>query len=329
MSYGWRDDTRVEDTPKEGGFDYKSARKAYEKEDIEVTTSKPRREDRSKYDFSGSKGKTPHPKDRVPSVNVKSDIAHPIVICVDHTGSFEEEVKMILTKLPLLGKEVERYIPDYNICFTLIGDAISDHQPIQVRDFDHGEALDTHVKELYPEGWGGDASESYDLAAYYFTHHCDMPNAIKPIFIWVLDNKTRKRLESQHILEYLGDTVQSDLDSVSVLKDLSLKFTVYVVLKGTICRDFWAEIYDDQYIIPLEDPSDIIEMFIGIIAGEVGKYEDFEMRSKSRHTDRPDRVSRVMKSTKSLKDKSSPDGGMKAESVSRGSKKTMVSKKLV
>ena len=321
MGYSWEDDSKG---PEEsGGHDYRSAREAYagsssgsrsgrssssdsssrSERDSSSSRSSGSRSKRADHDFSSARGKTPHPSGR-PEVAVKTESTHPVVVCVDHTGSCETEVKMILEKLPLLGKEVERYMPEHAICFSLIGDTTSDSYPFQVRDFDRGEALDEHIKALFPEGDGGDEPESYDLAAYYFANHCEMPNATKPIFIWVLDSTTREELRKEHVKKYIGDDVQSNsnLDSIELLKDLTKKFNVWVILKGS--DRFWTKIYGSQAIVPMEDPRDIVELIIGIIAAEAGKFEDFEKRSSDRHSDRPDRVSRVMDSMRSAKMKS-------------------------
>lgn len=333
MSYSWGDDTGSSRS-KKSGYDYRSARETYKETGSGSARMRSRpaeEEDRKSHDFRSARGKTGAPISRA-ELAVKTESTHPVVVCIDHTGSFKTEVGIVLEKLPLLGVEVERYIPEYAICFSLIGDTTSDSFPFQVRDFDKGISLDTHIKALYPEGDGGDAPESYDLAAYYFTHHCEMPNAVKPLFIWVLDSNTRRYLAAKDIKNCIGDTVQSDLDSGEVLKKLTDKFTVYVILKGSRSKGFWTDIVGDQNVIPLEEPRDIVEMIIGIVAGEVGEYEDFEKRSSKRHSDRPDRVSRVMKSTASVKAKSAASGstedGMKAETSEKSGGKSMRSKKL-
>ena len=339
MSYGWGDDAGGEggtfsERPK--GSDYESARGAYRGSSSSGSSGtggshRSSGESRRGHDFRSAKGITPHPIDRK-TLAVSTDSTHPMVLCADDTGSFINEIRIILEKLPLLGVEIERYVPGYALCLALAGDTTSDEQPLQVRDFDKGPALDDHIKALYPEGLGGDDPESYDLAAYYFFHHCEMPNAVKPLFSFILDSTTRSRLRAADVKRYIGDDVQSDIDSVGILKKLTEKFTVYVILKdGGRSHRFWAEIVGEQNIVPLSEPRDIVEMVIGIVAGEAGRYEDFEKSMGKRHADRPDRVSRVMESTKSSKMKSSGDsskGGMMGAKSGSSSGKSMRSKPL-
>lgn len=343
MSYGWGDDSGSSSSGRSrvsSDDAFKSAREAYkEPKSTSSGASRSRSSSRSEtssvasrrdHDFSSARGKTPAPIDRK-KLAVSTESTHPIVVCIDHTGSFISEVQIVLEKLPLLDAEVKRYAPIHEICFALIGDTTSDSHPFQVRDFASGEALEAHIKALFPEGNGGDPPESYDLAAYYFYHHCEMPKAvIKPIFIWVLDSDTRSDLEACHVKEYIGDDLQADLDSREMLKKLAEKFSVYVIYKGSDKR-FWTKIYGTQNVILMEEPRDIVELIIGIVAGELGKYEDFAKRSSKRHSDKPDRVSRVMKSTHSLKEKSEAAKAEDAKAITTGdgkSKKSLRSKKL-
>jgi hypothetical protein len=332
--YSWEDDSGSSSSGgmSGGGEDFRSARKAYKdtspKPDSRRSTARSSgRSSRASHDFSSARGKTGAPITRK-KLAVSTKSTHPLVVCCDHTGSFSEEVKIILEKLPLLGTEAKRYMPQGEICFTLIGDTTSDSFPLQVRDFKKGKPLDTELKKLWPECDGGDSPESYDLAAYYFTHHCEMPNAVKPLFVWILDSNTRAKLRADDVREYIGDDVQSDLNSKDVLRKLADKFEVYVLLEGGSCRSFWAGIYGADNVIPLDEPRDIIEMIIGIVAGEAGEYEDFELRSGKRHSDRPDRVSRVKKSLRSVSAKSSGGDKDGVAAKKKTGKKSLKSKKL-
>jgi len=242
---------------------------------------------------------------------------------------------IIFEKLPLLGKEVERYAPNYAISFTAFGDCYCDRYPLQVRDFDTGDKLDEHIKALYPEGGGGDDAESHYLAAYYYIHHCKMEKAVKPIFFFITDTYSHDCLRSEAIKEYTGDDSQGkSISAESIYKTLSEKFNVYVILRGDHAKAFWSKIFGEQKVITIEEPRDIVEVLIGMIASEVGELKDFEMRSSKRHEDRPDRVDRVMRSIKmdgasvSIDDIDAGKAG-KAGSTKSKKDKSMKSKKLV
>ena len=92
----------------------------------------------------------------------------------------------------------------------------------------------------------------------------------------------------------------------------------------------------EENVIPISEPRDVVEMIIGIYAGEMGIFDDFSKRSSGRHSDRLDRVSRVSKSLHSVSAKSAkmasasgdPNAG---KSVRSGGKsgKSMRSRSLV
>lgn len=334
MSYSWGDDARSTPTPASKGYDYASARKAYTDPTPKAKSSrKADRDEDEDADRSASYGsaKSAKAKAKAPvGRNVETDSTHPIVVATDVTGSMSAWPKIIFEKAPLLGKEVERYAPNYAISFAAFGDSRCDVYPLQVRDFAKGEALDEHIKALYPEGAGGDDPESHNVVAYYYNEHCKIEKAVKPIFILITDTYSHDDLAAYEIENCTGDT-SSRLASSEIFAKLANKFSVYVVLKGAERRKYWADIFGEQRVVVMEEPRDVVEILIGIIAGEVGELKDFEMRSSKRHEDKPDRISRVMKSLK-VEEGASPegvDGEGKATASKRSKSCAMKSKKLV
>lgn len=286
MSYSWGEDTEA--TPLGGsGYDYASARRAYA-------------EPGEGADHSAKRGKTPPPVGK----EIQTESTHPLVVAVDVTGSMSSWPAVIFEKLPLFGKEVERYAPDYAISFAAVGDAYCDSEPLQVRDFDSGPALDQHIRELYPEGGGGDAPESYDLAAYYYLNHCRIEKAVQPLFIFILDAPNHQELKPEAVQRFVGDTVNGPLNSARLIRELAKKFIVYVVLKdfrqGSPTTRHWQNLVGAPNVLPFEEPRDIVEVLIGIVAAETGAFEDFKSRASERHADKPDRIVRVMVSLKSV-----------------------------
>jgi hypothetical protein len=335
MPYSWGDDTGDTAETAPGGYDYSSARAAYSEA---VTEREPEEaEDRkSTYSVDHSKaGATPAPKGK----ELVTESTHPIALLVDVTGSMSTWPGIIFEKLPLLGMEVDRYFPDYAISFAAVGDAYCDSYPLQVTDFDNGPALDEHLKNLYPEGGGGDEPESYDLAAYYYVHHCTMDKALKPICILVCDAPSHSSLKPEAIKNYVGDIVQSSLKSDAIFARLREKFSFYVVLRGycpdTSTTDYWKKIAGPQRVLPFEEPRDIVEVLIGIIASEAGEFDDFKTRVSTRHADRPDRIKRVMTSLKivgaptKLVDAKGTRASKKKSGSSGKSSKTATTKKLI
>ena len=333
MSYSWGSDTGGSSDLKSSlGYDYASARAEYSHSASRRSTSPShlRRHESDSYGYGGAKvygslGSTPAPIGK--DTDTKS--THPIVIAMDVTGSMGMWPGMLLERFALLGTEVGRYAPNYEICLTAFGDAYCDSAALQVPKFASGPELEEICAKLYPEGNGGDTSEDPSLVAYYFLNHCKINEAVKPILLLITDAPCHTHLDASVIKKWTGDKVDQNHDSIDLLKKLSEKFSVYVILRNNSSAEWWSGVYNPEQIKALYEPRDIIEMIIGIVASEVGEIKDFEMRSSKRHEDKPDRVERVMKSLRSEDDDADSDSEEAGKSTTSSSKSGMKSKKLI
>lgn len=151
---------------------FKSARSAYDKH---VGRS---------YDDAKSKGIASG--SLVPKT-IKTDSTAPILIFIDVTGSMGDWPATIFSKLGYLDHEARFYFgDDYQIAFGAIGDCFSDQYPLQVQPFASGAELKKVLTKLVIEGNGGGSSqESYDLGALYAARNCEMPNATKPLLVFI------------------------------------------------------------------------------------------------------------------------------------------------
>ena len=156
------------------GYDFSSARKKY---DVHVGRS-----------YGDAVAKRKKATDLVPA-SLTTNSESPLVIACDVTGSMGEWPAVIFSKLPYLELEGKEYLgPTMEISFAAIGDAYCDQYPLQVRPFTSGTDLKSQLEELVIEGGGGgQACESYELAALYYSRNVGMPNAIKPIFVYIGD----------------------------------------------------------------------------------------------------------------------------------------------
>lgn len=311
MGYGWDEDSKPVETPKSGGADYESARRAYvetpkEKKPRSTTGSTPRSTPRSSTPVSeaprkrrtAESGSTPPPV----GLTIKSDSPTPWTVACDVTGSMHDWPDQIFEKLALFGNELKRYMPDYEISFCAFGDFQErDSDPLQVRPFRSGKPLDDELDLLYGEGAGGDDPESHGLVAYYYLNHCEIDKAVKPIFVLITDTDFHASVQESEVKSTTGDTIQGSLHAVDLMKRLAKKFNLYVVLAHGRARSFWVNLLDEQHVIDISEVRDLIEILIGIGAAEAGAMGDFEHRSATRHSDRPDRVSRVVESLSRVK----------------------------
>ncbi len=343
MAYSWEEERTGGGMSSTDGKGFESARAAYRSP---KPSSTPRSTTKSKPASSGSRSRSssssaskprfakpkPGATPRPIGLTISTDSTHPIGVICDHTGSMGDWPEIIREKLALFGKEVERYAPKYAISFCFVGDTRCDAHGLQVREFGSGPALDEHLSKLYAEGDGGDTEESYAVAAYYYLHHCDIPNAVKPILMFILDAPDHGSVIPAEIEAYTGDVINKPISIEKIFKQLTAKFRVYVVSAKGRYEDYWTKLVGEQHFIKIDEVRDIVEVLIGIVAGELGEYKDFEMRSSARHSDKPDRVSRVGDSLKSVKEtsgKMTSGKGVRAGDEESGGGKSMRSRKLV
>lgn len=314
--YSWGDDTNTWKKP--GGYDFGSARRAY------LEGLKDEAEEKGPRTYSTKK--TPKlelvdPKGK----NISSESENPIVIAVDVTGSMQTWPAEIFDRLPLLYQTLSKYRPDVEFSFSAIGDAISDQWPVQVGDFGKGPTLDDVLKAIYAEGGGGPGiRESYELWAYFMNEHAKTPKAKSPFMIIMGDEKFYDTINPEQVKKYLGDKIQVT-DAKQVWQSLSQKFDIYLLRKSyapydkEICSQ-WTEAIGQQKIIPVTDPTRVVDVAMGIIARNWGHFDDFTKNLSARQDN--SEIGKVMTSLRYVPIPSAENMNSKIKSKSKISKKS-------
>ena len=280
------------------GYDFSEARKAY---DVHVGRS---------YDDAKKEGKKLEELVE-PKVSTKS--ASPLVIICDVTGSMGEWPATMFSKLPYLELEGKEYLgEDMEICFAAVGDAHCDKYALQVRPFSKGKDLEKRLKELVIEGGGGPGvQESYELAALYFNHNVEMPNATKPILIMIGDEAFYDRIDAGQAKKYANVKLQADEKASSVFEELKNKFSTYLIRKpysGASSNSMspqdkriykrWEAVMGEERISDLPDPNRVVDVIFGILAQETGRVDYFKKELKDRQ--KPEQVTTVLKSLETV-----------------------------
>ena len=278
------------------------------------------KEDKREYSSPSTKGiAAPIGK----KISTESPLAS--ILVVDVTGSMASWPKLIFEKIPTLynecnvafqgldpddlkaGKDVEDVL---DISVIAIGDAYVDRHPLQVVDFSKGTELVNGVNKIYPEGGGGAfGCESYELVAYYLLNHCETPNipkGAKPTLIFACDEDFYKKIKKTHVKDYIGDSLTSNLDSDTVMKELSHKFDTYVLRpepEGTNdvykrAQKHWESILGKQRVKKMDDPTRLVDCTIGISAYAADNFDIGEDLLKRRQT--PEQVRDVLKTLQPL-----------------------------
>lgn len=187
----------------------------------------------------------------------------PIQLYLDVTGSMGEIPRMLIKDgLPtLMSTLIQNGVPDASLMFGAIGDHECDRAPIQVAQFESGDAeLDMWLTRTWLEGkGGGNAGESYLLAWYFAANHIktdafDKRN--KKGFVFTIgDEPCLINLPKRAITEIMGDSGIAERDYYS-REELLAKaqeknhvFHIHVNHGNRRCDPSWNQMFGDNLII--------------------------------------------------------------------------------
>jgi hypothetical protein len=224
---------------------------------------------------------------------ISSESENPLIIAVDVTGSMASWPKEIFDRLPLLYQTISQYRPDLEVCFAAIGDANSDTYPIQVNDFAKGVDLEDKLNAIYPEGGGGgQISESYELFGHFIDNHCKLPKATNPFLFIYGDEKFYDTINPDQVKHYIGDSLESGLDSKAMWSSLMQKFNLFYLHKPygnedepSVTKDvgaYWAKAIGPQRVIELPSMERAVDVAMAILAKYYGQYGDFKTNIAAR-----------------------------------------------
>lgn len=199
---------------------------------------------------------------------------NPIVISFDKTGSMQRAPLISWDKAPMASRELstQGYVEEPEVCISAIGDMGYDRAVIQVCEFAVPRLLGKEFKKIWLESnsGGGNATESYELMAYFFARRFDMPNAETPFFFFVGDEGFEEQLYASDIQRYI-DGGHENTKSRTIFAELQQKFKGNVFLVNRNCLESygmeadrrivsqWESVLGKDKIIKVIPDEDIIE----------------------------------------------------------------------
>ena len=155
----------------------------------------------------------------------------PIILGLDVTGSMNRACKACIDGLnDTILKLYENY-KDVEIAIAGIGDFSCDRSPFQLSQFESDSRIADNLFDLYIEnGGGGNSWESYTALWYAGLHHTKLDcwnRGKKGILISMGDEICNPVLPREAIQRVFGDTVQSDIETEALLKEVKEKYDVY------------------------------------------------------------------------------------------------------
>jgi hypothetical protein len=201
----------------------------------------------------------------------------PIIIALDTTGSMGS-IPLYLVKegLPkMVGNIIQKGVPDPQILFLGVGDHECDSAPLQVGQFESGDAeLDLWLTRTWLEkGGGGNGGESY-LLAWYFgakhtVHDCFEKRGEKGILITIGDEPGLRSLPKRSVGEIMGSEPQGNFTDQQLLDLVKETYDVYhlhLTHHGPDSRSegYWKNILGQHCILVdnYEDVSDVISSLV-------------------------------------------------------------------
>lgn len=218
----------------------------------------------------------------------------PVAVFFDVTGSMGHLPIVLQSKLPkLYGLLLAKgYVEHPQILFGAIGDAYTDHVPLQVGQFESDNRADENLENLYLEGGGGGGNhESYDLALYFMLKHTytdSWEKRGKKGYLFVIgDERVYARSERSKVKDLIDDDLQENPDTRAVLAELQEKWEVFYLFasQGSYSKEnvvdvrasdatalSWGDLLGQNAIV-LDDADAVCEtiaLTIGIAEGAIG-----------------------------------------------------------
>lgn len=199
-----------------------------------------------------------------------------VVFALDVTGSMGEIPRLLATsQLPKFMKVLmDCQIPDPQILFMAVGDAISDNAPLQVGQFEStAELMDKWLTYSYLEGGGGGSGEeSYELGMYFLSMHTEMDCMVKRQkrgYLFMTGDENPYPTLSRHIIEtVIGDSVDEDLSCEEILAELQKSYVPFFIIpdrqRAKWCERRWRDLLGDN-VLCLESPAEVCFAAAGAI----------------------------------------------------------------
>lgn len=212
----------------------------------------------------------------------------PIAIMLDVTGSNYTAAQAVHAKLPKLFGLLQRkgYVEDPQVLIGAVGDANSDEVPLQVGQFESDNRIDAMLEAMYLEGnGGGQAHETYELAAYFLARHTYLEpwhkQGRKGYAIFIGDELPYDAVKRKyggmygrrdHTLESLtGDALEADVSTEQVFKELQEQYEVFFLFQeqgsytASQVLPAWRKLIGEN-ALSLQDPNTVCEFIAGLLA---------------------------------------------------------------
>ena len=219
---------------------------------------------------------------------------HPASVAIgvvfDVTGSMGRVPRVLQTKLGSLMRLLiqKGYVEHPQVLFGAVGDAYSDRVPLQIGQFESGIEMDDDLGKVFLEGGGGgQVHETYELAQYFFAYKtaidCFEKRGKKGYLFTIGDEKPYKVIRKDHVVDLIGDPLETDIPIKRVIRDLQKKYEYFHIIPANTShgrnpkiQDHWRGLLGERVLI-LEDEAAVCEtiaLAIGLCEGTIDDLYD-------------------------------------------------------
>lgn len=204
----------------------------------------------------------------------------PVILALDVTGSMGSAATEIAKSLNKIMENVLSKRNDIEFCIMGIGDLAYDMFPIQMSQFESDIRIAEHMDKVYFEfGGGGNSYESYTAAWYMGARHTDLDcwkRGKKGIIITIGDETLNPYLPKYKLENATGDTLQGDVETKDLYKEVSSKYDVYHIFAdhgkyvsyyGNQAIDTFGKVLPDGHFM-FKKINEIPNAIMEIISGE-------------------------------------------------------------
>jgi len=210
-----------------------------------------------------------------------------VVFALDVTGSMGDIPRLLAQKeLPTFMKILMGcQIPDPQILFMAVGDAISDNAPLQVGQFEStAELMDQWLTWSFLEGGGGGSGEeSYELGMYFLAMHSEMDCMVKRKkrgYLFMTGDEMPYPTLSRHVVEtVIGDRLDNDLTCEEIVAEVQKSYVPFFIIpdqsRARRCARRWRDLLGD-HVICLDAPDDVCFATAGVMLLNEGRAASIE-----------------------------------------------------
>lgn len=208
----------------------------------------------------------------------RDSVEHPtsnaIAVLFDITGSMHRFPREVQAALPDLHQHLlqTNAVPDPQILFGSIGDAVWDRCPLQVGQFESDNRMDDHLGNIVLERGGGDGQqESYELAFYFLARHtsidCFDKRGEKGIAFIFGDEKCYPEVKAAEVASIIDDGMQVNIPVDDIIAEAQKQWDIYFIIPaGTVNADnplisgFWRNKLGADHVLHLDSAENTCQL---------------------------------------------------------------------